>query len=337
MTRERVYVSPAIRPPVRKVFYGEYLMNAQGEDVVAGIRTPKTLSTLADQSPEIYQQLEDVRAKLEAHYQDMQDMEFTIQQGSLYLLQTRNGKRTGAAAIKVAVDMVDEGVFDEEKAVTRVTPQQLDQVFHPMIDPLSKKKNKAIAKGLNASPGSAAGQIVFTADDAEEWVKQGKKVLLVRRETSPEDIGGMHAAEGILTSTGGMTSHAAVVARGMGTPCVAGCKAVEVSNKVMTVEGKQYKEGDFITIDGLTGEVFSGEMPVIEPKVSEELDRFLSWTDKVRGTAKRPDLVDQKFGIRTNADTPHDAEVARNYGAEGIGLCRTEHMFFEEDKIRSFP
>ncbi|MFP4151898.1 MAG: pyruvate, phosphate dikinase [Alkalispirochaeta sp.] len=319
-----------------KVFYGEYLMNAQGEDVVAGIRNPKALSTLADQNPEIYQQLDDVRAKLEAHYQDMQDMEFTIQQGFLYILQTRNGKRTGAAAIKIAVDMVDEGLIDEEKAVTRVTPAQLDQVFHPMIDPLAKKKNKAIAKGLNASPGSAAGQIVFTADDAEEWVKKGKKVLLVRRETSPEDIGGMHAAEGILTSTGGMTSHAAVVARGMGTPCVAGCKGVEVANKVMTVEGKQYKEGDFITIDGSTGEVFAGEMPVIEPKVSEELDRFLSWTDKVRATAKRDGLVDQKFGIRTNADTPHDAEVARKYGAEGIGLCRTEHMFFEEDKIRSF-
>ncbi len=319
-----------------KVFYGEYLMNAQGEDVVAGIRTPKTLSTLADQSPEIYQQLDDVRAKLEAHYQDMQDMEFTIQQGSLYILQTRNGKRTGAAAIKIAVDMVDEGVINEEKAVTRVTPQQLDQVFHPMIDPLAKKKNKAIAKGLNASPGSAAGQIVFTADDAEEWVKKGKKVLLVRRETSPEDIGGMHAAEGILTSTGGMTSHAAVVARGMGTPCVAGCKAVEVGNKVMNVGGTQYKEGDFITIDGSTGEVFAGEMPVIEPKVSEELDRFLSWTDTVRATAQRPGLSNQVFNIRTNADTPHDAEVARKYGAEGIGLCRTEHMFFEEDKIRSF-
>jgi pyruvate,orthophosphate dikinase len=319
-----------------KVFYGEYLMNAQGEDVVAGIRTPKTLSTLADQNPEIYKQLDDVRAKLEAHYQDMQDMEFTIQQGNLFLLQTRNGKRTGAAAIKVAVDMVDEGLIDEEKAITRVSAGQLDQVFHPMIDPLAKKKNKAIAKGLNASPGSAAGQIVFTADEAEEWVNQGKKVLLVRRETSPEDIGGMHAAEGILTSTGGMTSHAAVVARGMGTPCVAGCKAVEVGNKVMTVEGKQYKEGDFITIDGSTGEVFAGEMPVIEPKVSNELNRFLEWTDKVRATAKRDGLVEQKFSIRTNADTPHDAEVARNYGAEGIGLCRTEHMFFEEDKIRSF-
>lgn len=319
-----------------KVFYGEYLMNAQGEDVVAGIRTPKTLATLKEQNPDIYSQLDDVRAKLEAHYQDMQDMEFTIQQGTLYILQTRNGKRTGAAAIKIAVDMVEEKVISREKAVTRVTPDQLDQVFHPMIDPLSKKKNKAIAKGLNASPGAAAGQIVFTADDAEAWVKEGKKVLLVRRETSPEDIGGMHAAEGILTSTGGMTSHAAVVARGMGTPCVAGCKSVEVGNKVMTVAGKQYKEGDFITIDGSTGEVFSGEMDLIEPKVSGELDMFLSWTDEVRATAQRDGLTEQKFSIRTNADTPHDAEVARKYGAEGIGLCRTEHMFFEEDKIRSF-
>ena len=319
-----------------KVFYGEYLINAQGEDVVAGIRTPKPLSSLAEQKPEIYKQLDDVRAKLEHHYKDMQDMEFTIQQGTLYILQTRSGKRTGAAAIKVAVDMVNEGLIDEETAVTRVTPAQLDQVFHPMIDPVAKKENKAIAQGLNASPGSAAGQIVFTAHDAEAWVKKGKKVLLVRRETSPEDIGGMHASEGILTSTGGMTSHAAVVARGMGLPCVAGCKAVEVGTKMMTIEGVQYKEGDFITIDGSTGEVFAGEMPVIEPKVSDDIDHFLSWTDKVRATAKRPDLVDQTFGIRTNADTPHDADVAREYGAEGIGLCRTEHMFFEEDKIRSF-
>ncbi|MCG8478332.1 MAG: pyruvate, phosphate dikinase, partial [Spirochaetales bacterium] len=319
-----------------KVFYGEYLMNAQGEDVVAGIRTPKTLSSLAQQSPEIYKQLDDVRAKLEAHYKDMQDMEFTIQQGNLFLLQTRNGKRTGAAAIKIAVDMVAEGVISEETAVTRVSPGQLDQVFHPMIDPLAKKKNKAIAKGLNASPGAAAGQIVFTADEAEEWVKEGKKVLLVRRETSPEDIGGMHAAEGILTSTGGMTSHAAVVARGMGTPCVAGCKAVEIAGKIMTVGGAQYKEGDFITIDGSTGEVFAGEMALQEPKVSGEIDQFLSWTDTVRATAKRDGLTEQTFSVRTNADTPHDADVARNYGAEGIGLCRTEHMFFEEDKIRSF-
>lgn len=319
-----------------KVFYGEYLMNAQGEDVVAGIRTPQPLSSLADASPEIYQQLEDVRVKLEGHYRDMQDMEFTIQQGVLYILQTRNGKRTGAAAIKVAADMVDEGVIDRETAIKRVTPAQLDQVFHPMIDPLSKMKNKAVAKGLNASPGAAAGQIVFTADEAEEWVKQGKKVMLVRRETSPEDIGGMHVAEGILTSTGGMTSHAAVVARGMGTPCVAGCKAASITATEMTIGNKVYKEGDYITIDGSTGEVFEGEMPLQQPKVTDELNTFLSWTDDIRRTAKRSNVPDQAFGIRTNADTPHDAEVARGYGAEGIGLCRTEHMFFEEDKIRSF-
>ncbi len=319
-----------------KVFYGEYLMNAQGEDVVAGIRTPQTLSTLADKSPEIYKQLDAVREKLENHYKDMQDMEFTIQQGTLYLLQTRNGKRTGMAAIKIAVDMVGEGLIDKETAVQRVSPEQLDQVFHPMIEPAAKKTNQPIAKGLNASPGAAGGQIVFTADEAEEWVKDGKKVLLVRRETSPEDIGGMHVAEGILTSTGGMTSHAAVVARGMGTPCVAGCKAVEIANKKMTVGGTSYSEGDFITIDGTTGEVFAGEMPLIQPELSEELDSLLAWTDEVRGTAKRDGLVDQAFGIRTNADTPHDATVARDYGAEGIGLCRTEHMFFEEDKIRSF-
>ena len=319
-----------------KVFYGEYLMNAQGEDVVAGIRTPLELKALQDQNPGIYQQLEDVRVKLEAHYKDMQDMEFTIQQGTLYILQTRNGKRTGAAALKVAVDMFHEGVIDKETAVGRVTPDQLDQVFHPMINPLAKKKNKAIAKGLNASPGAAAGMIVFTADEAEEWAKQGKKVLLVRRETSPEDIGGMHVAEGILTSTGGMTSHAAVVARGMGTPCVAGCKAVEIAGKKMTVGGTSYNEGDFITIDGSTGEVFAGEMELEQPTVSDELEEFLGWTDEVRATAKRPGLVDQVFSIRTNADTPHDAEVARKYGAQGIGLCRTEHMFFEEDKIKSF-
>ncbi len=319
-----------------KVFYGEYLMNAQGEDVVAGIRTPLELKALQDQNPGIYQQLEDVRVKLEDHYKDMQDMEFTIQQGTLYILQTRNGKRTGAAALQIAVDMHHEGQIDKETAVSRVSPDQLDQVFHPMINPLSKKKNKAIAKGLNASPGAAAGQIVFTADEAEEWVKTGKKVLLVRRETSPEDIGGMHVAEGILTSTGGMTSHAAVVARGMGTPCVAGCKAVEISGKTMTVGGESYGEGDYITIDGSTGEVFAGEMELEQPKVSDELEEFLGWTDEVRATAKRPGLVEEAFSIRTNADTPHDAEVARKYGAQGIGLCRTEHMFFEEDKIKSF-
>ena len=319
-----------------KVFYGEYLINAQGEDVVAGIRTPLTLATLKERSPEIYGQLDDVRGKLEAHYADMQDMEFTIQQGKLFLLQTRNGKRTGAAAIKVAYDMVAEGLIDKRTAVMRVTPDQLDQVFHPMIDPDAKKRFKAIAKGLNASPGAASGQIVFTADDAEEWVKQGKKVLLVRRETSPEDIGGMNAAEGILTSTGGMTSHAAVVARGMGKPCVAGCKAAVVTDGTLSIDGTTYREGDAITIDGSTGEVFADDLPLKQPAVTDEIGTFLSWTDEVRAGASRPGMSEQAFTIRTNADTPHDATVARNYGAEGIGLCRTEHMFFEEDKLRIF-
>ena len=319
-----------------KVFYGEYLINAQGEDVVAGIRTPLTLATLKERSPEIYGQLDDVRGKLEAHYADMQDMEFTIQQGKLFLLQTRNGKRTGAAAIKVAYDMVAEGLIDKPTAVMRVTPDQLDQVFHPMIDPDAKKRFRAIAKGLNASPGAASGQIVFTADDAEEWVKQGKKVLLVRRETSPEDIGGMNAAEGILTSTGGMTSHAAVVARGMGKPCVAGCKAAVVTDGTLTIDGTTYREGDAITIDGSTGEVFADDLPLKQPAVTDEIGTFLSWTDEVRAGASRPGMSEQAFTIRTNADTPHDATVARNYGAEGIGLCRTEHMFFEEDKLRIF-
>ncbi len=321
-----------------KVFYGEYLMNAQGEDVVAGIRTPQPLKTLADANPEIYKQLDDIRTKLENHYRDMQDLEFTIQQGTLYLLQTRNGKRTGLAAIKIAVDMVHEGLIKREEAVQRVTPAQLDQVFHPMIDPAVLRETKAIAKGLNASPGAAAGQIVFTADEAEEWVKQGKKILLVRRETSPEDIGGMHVAEGILTSTGGMTSHAAVVARGMGTPSIVGCKALQIDHKkkTMTVEGKTYKEGDFFTMDGTAGELYEGELKLIKPELKGELDEFLAWADEIRLQANRPGLVDQKFTIRTNADTPGDATVARNYGAQGIGLCRTEHMFFEEDKIAIF-
>lgn len=319
-------------------FYGEYLMNAQGEDVVAGIRTPLPLRTLAEANPEIYKQLDDVKLKLEKHYRDMQDIEFTIQQGKLFLLQTRSGKRTGMAAIRIAVEMVAEGLISKEEAVARVTPAQLDQVFHPMIDPAKRRDVKAIAKGLNASPGAAVGQIVFTADEAEEWVKQGKKVLLVRKETSPEDIGGMHSSEGILTSTGGMTSHAAVVARGMGKPSIVGCKALEIDGKkkTLTVSGKVYKEGDFLTMDGTSGEVFVGELPLIKPELKGELDKFLSWADEVRATAKRDGLADQKFSIRTNADTPHDATVARGYGAEGIGLCRTEHMFFEEEKIRSF-
>ncbi len=319
----------------KKEFYGEYLMNAQGEDVVAGIRTPQKLSTLGKKNPKIFKQLISVKDKLEKHYKDMQDMEFTIERGNLYLLQTRTGKRTGAAAIKIAVDMVGEKLIDKNTAITRVTPDQLDQVFHPMIDPKEKKSIKAIAKGLNASPGAASGQIVFTAATAEEWVKDGKKVLLVRKETSPEDIGGMHAAEGVLTSTGGMTSHAAVVARGMGTPCVAGCKEVEISGKNMTVKGKKYKQGDQITIDGTTGEVFSQPMKLIEPKISGELSVFLGWADEINKKAVRKD-VPKGFTVRTNADTPADAKNARRLGAEGIGLCRTEHMFFEEDRIRIF-
>jgi len=320
----------------KKIFYGEYLMNAQGEDVVAGIRTPKPVKSLNKQNPKIYEELVKIKDKLEAHYKDMQDMEFTIQQGKLYLLQTRNGKRTGAAAIKIAVDMVGEKLFDEETAVMRVTPDQLDQVFHPMIDPKAKKHFSALTKGLNASPGAASGQVVFTADDAEAWVQDGKKVVLVRKETSPEDITGMHAAEGVLTSTGGMTSHAAVVARGMGTPCVAGAKEIVITGKSFTVKGKKFKQGDEITIDGTTGEVFGGPVDLIEPKVSGELNTLLTWTDKIRNKAQRPDMKQKGFGIRTNADTPKDTKKARDFGAEGIGLCRTEHMFFEEDKLKIF-
>ncbi len=320
----------------KKVFYGEYLMNAQGEDVVAGIRTPMALKTLEKKDPKIYKQLVDVKDKLEAHYKDMQDMEFTIQQGSLYLLQTRNGKRTGAAAIKIAYDLVGEKKLDKETALTRVTPDQLDQVFHPQIDPKSKKTTKAVAKGLNASPGAAAGLVVFTAEEAAAWKKDGKQVLLVRKETSPEDIEGMHAAEGILTSTGGMTSHAAVVARGMGKPCVAGCKDVVITGKKLVVDGKTVKQGQPMTIDGTTGEVFIGMMPLSNPKISGELKTFLTWADEVRLNVVRPGLKEKGIKVRTNADTPGDAKRAREFGAEGIGLCRTEHMFFEEDKIFNF-
>jgi pyruvate, orthophosphate dikinase len=320
----------------KKIFYGEFLMNAQGEDVVAGIRTPETLVGLKKKNSKVYQELEALKDRLEAHYGDMQDMEFTIQQGKLYILQTRNGKRTGPAAVKIAVDMVAEKLIDQEQALFRVTPEQLDQLFHPGIDPKKRKDMKAVAKGLNASPGAATGQIVFTAEDAEEWAKDGKKVLLVRKETSPEDIGGMVAAEGILTSTGGMTSHAAVVARGMGKPCVAGCRAVVVSGSTMTIEGKKYKEGTFITIDGTTGEVFEGEADLVYPKITKDLSTFLGWADKVRLSAKREGIKEAGFRVRTNADQPEDAKVARSFGAEGIGLCRTEHMFFEGGKLDIF-
>ena len=315
-------------------FYGEFLINAQGEDVVAGIRTPLPLSQLRDTAPEMMAQLEEVRERLEQHYRDMQDMEFTIQQGRLFLLQTRNGKRTGPAAVKLAVDMVAEGLITQEEAIGRVTPDQLDQLLHPMIDPAGRGKFAVLAKGLNASPGAATGQAVFTAEAAEAWAEQGRRVLLVRRETSPEDIGGMHAAQGILTSTGGMTSHAAVVARGMGTPCVAGCKEVVISGTGASIDGFAVSEGQWLTIDGSTGEVFDGELPLITPKVSGTLATFLEWTDTVRNGAAREGL--EGFGIRTNADLPRDAEVAREFGAEGIGLCRTEHMFFEEGKLEIF-
>ena len=315
-------------------FYGEYLINAQGEDVVAGIRTPLPLSQLRDTAPEMMAQLEEVRGRLEKHYREMQDMEFTIQQGRLFLLQTRNGKRTGPAAVKLAIDMVNEGLISQREAIGRVTADLLDQCLHPMIRAEARPSATVLATGLNASPGAATGQVVFTAEAAEEWVEQGKRVLLVRRETSPEDIGGMHAAEGILTATGGMTSHAAVVARGMGTPCVAGCKEVVISGDGASIDGFPVSEGQWLTIDGGTGEVFNGELPLITPKVTGDLATFLEWTDEIRGGAAREGL--EGFGIRTNADLPRDAQVAREFGAQGIGLCRTEHMFFDEGKLEIF-
>ncbi len=317
-------------------FYGEYLLNAQGEDVVAGIRTPEKLSTLKKKNPTVYRQLEEIREKLEKHYRDMQDMEFTIQQGKLFLLQTRTGKRTGVAAVRIAVEMEEEGLITKEEAILRVTPDQLDQLLHPMIDPRMKKKMSPLAKGLNASPGAATGQIVFTADEAEKWAKEGKTVLLVRKETSPEDIGGMNMAEGILTSTGGMTSHAAVVARGMGKPCVAGCKDVVISGKKAVIKNKTFSEGDWLTIDGTTGEVFEGEVRLIKAGISGNFAKFLSWADEVRHGVKREGIKEKGFLVRTNADLPRDAKVARDFGAEGIGLCRTEHMFFDEGKLEIF-
>ncbi|MCL2294191.1 MAG: pyruvate, phosphate dikinase [Spirochaetes bacterium] len=316
-------------------FYGEYLMNAQGEDVVAGIRTPQTLKFLEKQNPKIYAELVSYRDKLEKHFKNMQDIEFTIEQGILYILQTRNAKRTGPAAVRCAVEMVEEGLIDKETAIKRVTPEQLDQLLHPMIDPKLRKTLKPAAKGLNASPGAACGQVVFTADEAEKWVKDGKKVLLVRRETSPNDIGGMAVAQGILTSTGGMTSHAAVVARGMGTPCVAGCKDLVISGKAATIKDKKIKEGDFITIDGSTGEVFISKIELAKPKFDSRLTKFLSWADEISHNAVRKNAP-KGFLVRTNADQPNDAKAAREFGAQGIGLCRTEHMFFDAGKLELF-
>lgn len=306
----------------KKEFYGEFLMNAQGEDVVAGIRTPIELKKLSKVMPKAYRELTSLMSRLEKHYKDMQDMEFTIQNRKLYILQTRTGKRTAESAVKIAVDMVKEKLITKKEAVSRVTPEQLDRLLHPHFDP--KAKREAIAKGLPASPGAAVGQVVFDADTAEAWRDKGKKVVLVRIETSPEDIGGMDAAVGILTARGGMTSHAAVVARGMGKCCVAGADALNINykSKKLAVGKLAIKEGDWISLDGSTGEVMRGQLPTVEPTMSGDFGFFLKICDGVR-----------RLGVRTNADTPEDAKRAREFGAEGIGLCRTEHMFFEGERI----
>ena len=307
-----------------KKLYGEYLLNAQGEDVVAGIRTPEPISHLQEQMPEVYQQFIDIAGKLEAHYRDMQDMEYTIERGKLYMLQTRNGKRTAAAALKIAVDLVDEGVLSEEEAVLKVEPKQLDSLLHPNFDAAALKAATVIAKGLPASPGAATGGIYFTADEAAEHGKNKEKVILVRRETTPEDIEGMDFSQGILTVFGGMTSHAAVVARGMGRAAVVGCGELKINEeeKTLTVGGKTYHEGDFISLDGSTGNVYDGQIATVEAAISGDFARFMSWADKAR-----------TLTVRTNADNPRDTKQAVAFGAEGIGLCRTEHMFFEADRI----
>ena len=320
----------------KNLFYGEYLMNAQGEDVVAGIRTPLPISSLKRQNAKIYNELVGFKNRLEKHYRDMQDIEFTIEEGRLFILQTRNAKRTGTAAVKCAVDMVKEKLITTEEAVVRVPPEQIDQLLHPMISPNQTKAVSPLAKGLNASPGAAVGRIVFTAEEAETWALRSEKVVLVRKETSPEDIGGMAVAQGILTSTGGMTSHAAVVARGMGTPCVAGCKALSITGNNMRVGDKSYKEGDWITIDGSTGEVFDGSLDLVTPKITSDLNTFLKWADAIRESAVRAGVKNKGFVVRTNADKPEDAKIARAFGAEGIGLCRTEHMFFGEKELIAF-
>ena len=306
--------------------FGEYLINAQGEDVVAGVRTPSPISQLEQDMPEVYKQFAEIADRLEKHYKDMQDMEFTIENGKLYMLQTRNGKRTANAALKIAVDLVHEGMIDEEEAVLRVEPQQLDALLHPQFDADALKKATVVGKGLAASPGAACGKIVFTAEDAKEWAKKGEKVVLVRRETSPEDIEGMQVAEGILTVRGGMTSHAAVVARGMGTCCVSGCGEINVDYdaKNFTLGGKTYNEGDYISIDGSTGNIYGEAIPTAPATISGDFGRYMGWADKVR-----------RLKVRTNADTPRDAKQASDFGAEGIGLCRTEHMFFEGERIKA--
>ena len=322
------------------VFMGEYLFNAQGEDVVAGIRTPQKLSELEKTNKPIYDELCQIRDRLEKHYRDMQDMEFTIEEGKLFMLQCRNGKRTGAAAIKIAVDLVNEGLITKEEALLRVEPEQLNQLLLPQLDPAAVKKATEIAAGLNASPGAGCGQIVFTADEAEAWAKEGKKVLLVRKETSPDDIAGMAVAQGILTSTGGRTSHAAVVARGMGTPCVCGCSDVVFKDAdTITVKGKDYKKGEFLTIDGGAGKVYEGQVAVKPAAISGDLEEFLKWADEVRNNSTRttPSGKTVKgFDVLANGDTPQNAADAFRFGAAGIGLCRTEHMFFDEPKLTAF-
>ena len=307
-----------------KKLYGEYLINAQGEDVVAGIRTPQKIETLQQVMPEVYEQFVNIAQTLENHYRDMQDMEYTIERGKLYMLQTRNGKRTAAAALKIAVDLVNEGMITTDEAILKVEPKQLDSLLHPQFDAVALKKAKEIAMGLAASPGAACGMVYFTAEEATAAAKSGKKVVLVRLETSPEDIEGMAHAQGILTARGGMTSHAAVVARGMGTCCVAGCGALRVDEeaKTATIGDVVFHEGDWMSIDGSTGKVYAEAIPTVDASVSGDFATLMGWADAAR-----------KLGVRTNADNPHDAAVAVKYGAEGIGLCRTEHMFFEATRI----
>ena len=310
-----------------KKLMGEFLFNAQGEDVVAGVRTPMPIAQMADKFPEAYEEFVKVCALLEDHYRDMQDMEFTVENGKLYMLQCRNGKRTAQAALKIACDLVDEGMIDEKKAVLMIDPRNLDTLLHPQFDAAALKAATPIGKGLGASPGAACGKVVFTADDAVEWAERGEKVILVRLETSPEDITGMKAAQGILTVRGGMTSHAAVVARGMGTCCVSGCGdiAMDEENKQFTLAGKTYHEGDYISIDGSTGKIYDGIIPTVDASISGDFGRIMAWADKYR-----------RLKVRTNADTPRDAKKARELGAEGIGLCRTEHMFFDPERIAAF-
>ena len=310
-----------------KGLFGEFLTNAQGEDVVAGVRTPMKIAEMEQKFPEAFKQFTEVCQTLEKHYRDMQDMEFTVEHGKLYMLQTRNGKRTAQAALKIACDLVDEGMRTEEEAVAMIDPRNLDTLLHPQFDAAALKAATPIGKGLGASPGAACGKIVFSAEDAENWAGRGEKVVLVRLETSPEDITGMKVSQGILTVRGGMTSHAAVVARGMGTCCVSGCGDIvmDEANKTFTLGGKEFHEGDYLSIDGTTGKIYDGQIKTVDAKIAGEFGRVMAWADKYR-----------RLKVRTNADTPRDARRARELGAEGIGLCRTEHMFFEEDRIAAF-